>query len=292
MIEVENLFFQHDGSAEPALLDINLTIDDGEYVAVIGPNGCGKTTLVQHFNALHLPASGTVRVDGMPTSDPRHVREIRRLVGMVFQNPDNQIVGMTVEEDIAFGPENLGLPSREIVRRVEESLDAVGLKSVAGRPPHTLSGGEKRLVAVAGVLAMKPRHIAFDEPTSHLDPSAKKRIIDVIRNLNKEGLTVIHITHDMDEVAAADRIVVMKEGRVYQTGTPQEICRGVDRLKELGLGLPKATELLWKLKKRGGNIRTDILTIEGACDEITAWLRRESLVAESGREPSGERRDV
>ncbi len=292
MIEIENLNFRYDGSAKPALLDINLTIDDGEYVAVIGPNGCGKTTLVEHFNALHLPESGTVRIDGMPTSDFRHVREIRRLVGMVFQNPDNQIVGMTVEEDIAFGPENLGLPSREIGRRVEESLDAVGLRSIAERPPHTLSGGEKRLVAVAGVLAMKPRHIAFDEPTSYLDPSAKKRILEVIRNLHKEGMTVIHITHDMDEVAAADRIVVMNEGRVHQTGTPEEICNGVESLKELGLGIPKATELLWKLKERGGNIRTDILTIDGACDEITAWLRRESLMANSGQEPSGERRDV
>ena len=292
MIEVENLVFRYDGSANPALRDINLTIDDGEYVAVIGPNGCGKTTLVQHFNALHLPASGTVRIDGMPTSDPRHVREIRRLVGMVFQNPDNQIVGMTVEEDIAFGPENLGLPSREIGRRVEESLNAVGLRSLAERPPHTLSGGEKRLVAVAGVLAMKPRHIAFDEPTSYLDPSARKRIIEVIRNLHKEGMTVIHITHDMDEVATADRIVVMNDGRVHQTGKPVEICSGVERLKELGLGIPRATELLWKLKKRGGNLRTDILTIDGACDEITAWLRRESLIVNSGQKPSVERQDV
>jgi biotin transport system ATP-binding protein len=292
MIEVDNLFFRYDGNAKPALRDIHLTIADGEYVAVIGPNGCGKTTLVQHFNALHLPASGTVRIDGMPTSDPRYVKEIRRLVGMVFQNPDNQIVGMTVEEDIAFGPENLGLPSREIGRRVEESLDAVGLRSIAERPPHTLSGGEKRLVAVAGVLAMRPRHIAFDEPTSYLDPSAKKRIIEVIRNLNKGGLTVIHITHDMDEVAAADRIVVMNEGRIHQTGTPEEICSGVERLRELGLGIPKATELLWNLKKRWGNIRTDILTIEGACDEITAWLLRERPITNSGQELSGGRRDV
>lgn len=292
MIEVENLVFRYDGDANPVLSDINLAIDDGEYVAVIGPNGCGKTTLAQHFNALNVPASGTVRIDGMPTSDPRHVREIRRLVGMVFQNPDNQIVGMTVEEDIAFGPENLGLPSREIGRRVEEALDAVGLKSIAERPPHTLSGGEKRLVAVAGVLAMKPRHIAFDEPTSYLDPSARKRIIEVIRTLHKEGLTVIHITHDMDEIAGADRVVVMNEGRIHQTGTPAEICGGVEGLKELGLGIPKAAELLWTLKKRGGNIRTDILTIDGACEEITAWLRREIINANTGQKLSGEIRDV
>jgi biotin transport system ATP-binding protein len=292
MIEVENLFFQYDGNAAPALLDINLTINDGEYVAVIGPNGCGKTTLVQHFNALQLPQSGTVSVDGMKTSDPRQVREIRRRVGMVFQNPDNQIVGMTVEEDIAFGPENLGLQSPEIRRRVEESLDAVGLRSLAERPPHTLSGGEKRLVAVAGVLAMRPRHIAFDEPTSYLDPSARKRILDVIGNLHEEGLTVIHITHDMDEVAAADRVVVMNEGRLHHVGTPVEVCSDIERLKELGLTIPMATELLWKLKKRGGNIRTDILTIEGACDEITAWLRRESLAARAGQERTRESRDV
>jgi len=292
MIEVENLFFQYDGGSEPALLDISLTIRDGEYVAVIGPNGCGKTTLIQHFNALHLPVSGTVKVDGMRTSDSRQVREIRRLVGMVFQNPDNQIVGMTVEEDIAFGPENLGLPSAEIGRRVEESLEAVGLRSLAERPPHTLSGGEKRLVAVAGVLAMRPRHIAFDEPTSYLDPSARKRILDVIGNLHKEGLTILHITHDMDEVAAADRVVVMNEGRLDRIGTPVEICSDVERLKELGLTIPKAAELLWKLRKRGGDIRTDILTIEGACDEITAWLQRESLRAHAGQKRTVERRHV
>jgi len=291
MIEVENMYFRYDGDSKPTLIDINLAIEDGEYLAIIGPNGCGKTTLIQHFNALHLPESGTVRVDGIPTSDSRRVREIRRLVGMVFQNPDNQIVGMTVEEDVAFGPENLGLEPREIGKRVVESLEAVGLSSFAKRPPHTLSGGEKRLVAMAGVLAMKPRYIAFDEPTSYLDPSSSRRVLDVIRNLNREGMTVIHITHDMDEIAAADRIVVMNEGRIHQAGTPHEICSDVERLGMLGLGIPKATELLWKLKKRGEIVRTDILTIEEACDELVARLRK-GIPDRSLRKQQEEPRDV
>lgn len=291
MIEVENLCFRYDGDSKPVLLGIDLVIGDGEYLAVMGPNGCGKTTLIQHFNALHLPTSGIVRVDGMPTSDPRRVREIRRLVGMVFQNPDNQIVGMTVEEDVAFGPENLGLPAREISRRVEESLETVGMTSLAKRSPHTLSGGEKRLVALAGVLAMKPRHIAFDEPTSYLDPSAARRVLDVIRNLHEEGMTVIHITHEMDDVAAADRIVVMNEGRIHQAGTPLEICGDVEKLGKLGLGIPKAMELLRQLKTRGENVRTDILTIDDACNELAARLRRGRPAPPMDMQPE-ERRDV
>ncbi len=292
MIEVENLSFRYDGAERPALREVNLTIGDGDYIALIGPNGCGKTTLIQHLNALFLPEAGTVKVDGMPTNDSRKVREIRRLVGMVFQNPDNQLVGMTVEEDIAFGPGNLGLPPSEIIKRVEESLHTVGLASFAKRPPHTLSGGEKRLVTIAGVLAMNPRYIAFDEPTSYLDPAGKERVLEVMKRLNREGLTIIHITHDMDEIAAASRVVVLKEGRVHQAGTPEEVCGRAETLKDLGLGVPKAMELLRKLQSRGEDVRTDILSIDGACDEITSWLKRKHPLPGIEKEDAGGERRV
>jgi energy-coupling factor transporter ATPase len=274
MITVENLHYSYDGNGGPALLDISLDVKEGEYLALIGPNGCGKTTLIQHFNALLLPGKGRISVDGMATGDPRHIREIRRRVGMVFQNPDNQIVGMTVEEDTAFGPGNLGLPPREIQSRVEEALGTAGIPHLAKRAPHSLSGGEKRLVAIAGVLAMKPRYIAFDEPTSYLDPAGKERILDVIRNLHGDGMTVIHVTHNMNDIASADRVVVMNQGRVCKDGAPKAIFAEVEMMKQLGLGIPGVMEMLQRLRERGWNVKTDILTMEEACHEIAATRDR------------------
>jgi biotin transport system ATP-binding protein/energy-coupling factor transport system ATP-binding protein len=239
MIRIENLHYRYDDGAPDSLRGISLEIGEAAHTALIGPNGCGKTTLIKHLNALLFPRTGQVSVDGMPTTDAASVREIRRRVGMVFQNPDSQIVGMTVEEDVAFGPENLALPSAEIRRRVDASLALVGMTGMEQRAPHSLSGGEKRLLSIAGVLAMDPRYIAFDEPTAYLDPAGKQRVLEIIRRLNREGMAIIHIAHDMRDVAEADRVVVMDGGRVVLAGTPAEVFRREDLLVAIGLdGLP------------------------------------------------------
>jgi biotin transport system ATP-binding protein/energy-coupling factor transport system ATP-binding protein len=240
MIRVENLIYRYDAGAPDCLRGVSLDIIEGVHTALIGPNGSGKTTLIKHLNALLFPAAGTVCVDGMMTTDASSVREIRRRVGMVFQNPESQIVGMTVEEDVAFGPENLALPSAEIRRRVDACLAMVGMKGFEKRAPHTLSGGEKRLLSIAGVVAMNPRYIAFDEPTAYLDPAGKQRVLEIIRRLNREGMAIIHIAHHMRDVAEADRVVVMDRGRVLLTGTPAEVFGQVERLTAIGLdGLPE-----------------------------------------------------
>lgn len=227
MIKVENLVHRYDGEDASALGGINLEIKEGEYVAIIGPTGCGKTTLIKHLNALLAPTEGNVWVDGMNTRDTSVVGEIRRRVGMVFQNPDNQIIGMTVEEDVAFGPGNLRLPPREIRQRVSEALAAVGMGRYAHRHPHTLSGGEKRLVTIADILAMNPRYIPLDEPTSSLDPAGREMVLALLRELNSQGIAIIHITHNMDEITGADRIVVMEDGRIVLSGRPEEVLSGV-----------------------------------------------------------------
>jgi len=210
-------------------------------------------------------------VDGLNTKDTKTVREIRCLVGMVFQNPDNQIFGMTVEEDVAFGPANLGLPSDEIQKRVEAALAAVGMTGCAKRPPHTLSGGEKRLVSIAGVLAMNPRYIAFDEPTASLDPAGKQRVLNMINQLNSEGIAIIHITHDMNEIIHADRVMVMDRGTITLDAAPSEVFKRVEFLKSLGLHVPQVTELFLQLQKMGWDVDTNVLTIEDACSEIASW---------------------
>ena len=235
MIRVENLIYRYDVGAPDCLRGISLDIEEGVHTALIGPNGCGKTTLIKHLNALLFPAAGTVCVDGMMTTDASSVREIRRRVGMVFQNPESQIVGMTVEEDVAFGPENLALPSAEIRRRVDACLAMVGMTGFEKRAPHTLSGGEKRLLSIAGVVAMNPRYIAFDEPTAYLDPAAKQRVLEIIRRLNREGMAIIHIAHEMRDVAEADRVVVMDRGQVLLTGTPAEVFGQAEHLTAIGL---------------------------------------------------------
>ncbi len=223
MIKVERLVHIYDGGNSPALKTISLEIEEGEYVAIIGPMGCGKTTLIKHLNALLIPTEGNVWVDGMNTRDTSVVGEIRRRVGMVFQNPDNQIIGMTVEEDVAFGPGNLQLPPREIRQRVTEALEAVGMGKYARRHPHTLSGGEKRLVTLADILAMNPSYIALDEPTSSLDPAGRKRVLTLLRGLNDQGIAMIHVTHNIDEIVGADRIMVMEDGKIVLSGTPEEV---------------------------------------------------------------------
>ncbi len=281
MIRAEDLRFRYSPLEAPVLGPITLDIQPGEYVGIIGPNGCGKTTLVKHFNALLLPTEGRVRVDHLDTADRSHWAEIRRRVGMVFQNPDHQIVAMTVEEDVAFGPGNLGLCPAEIKSRVARSLEAVGMASFADRPPHTLSGGERRLAAIAGILALNPGYIIFDEPTSDLDRLGRERVLQIMGKLNRQGMAVIHITHHMDEIAGAHRLVVMENGRVAFQGTPREVFGRVEWLKGLHLDVPRITELMWRLGQMKANIRPDILTVEEACAEIIAWRENERPAADA-----------
>ncbi len=284
MIKVQDLSFRYSPNDAPGLGPLNLEIQPAEYVAIIGPNGCGKTTLVKHFNALLIPTDGKVWVDEMDISDSHHWTEIRQTVGMVFQNPDHQILAMTVEEDVAFGPGNLGFSSAEIQARVTQSLETVGMVGHAQRPPHTLSGGERRLIAIAGVLAMNPRYIVFDEPTSDLDPMGREMVLETVGTLNRQGIAIIHITHNMDEIAGAKRVVVMEAGRVVLQGTPREVFRHVERLKRLRLDVPPVTELMWRLHQVRGDVRLDILTIDEALREILALLSRRQPASDSGGE--------
>lgn len=252
-----------------ALNDIDMDIKDGEFVAILGRNGSGKSTFAKHINALLTPTSGTLWVKGMDTKEEKLVWDIRQRAGMVFQNPDNQLVATIVEEDVAFGPENMGVPSEEIRLRVDEALSTVSMSEFKRNTPSKLSGGQKQRIAIAGVLAMKPDCIVLDEPTAMLDPSGRKEVIDTIKRLNKEeGITIVLITHYMDETTEADRIIVMDKGRVALTGTPKEIFKQVDLIKGFGLDVPQVTEVCYNLNKKGISIKDDILTVDEMVKEI------------------------
>ena len=257
---MEGLCFRYSDQEEMVLRDINLKVKKGEFVVIIGHNGSGKSTLAKHINALLVPSLGKVEVMGMDTRDPAKAWEIRQRVGMVFQNPDNQLVAAIVEEDVAFGPENQGVPTAEIRKRVDEALREVGLYEYRTHGPHLLSGGQKQRVAIAGVLAMRPDCIVLDEATAMLDPRGRQEFMEVVRRLNKnEGKTIIHITHYMEEAVQADRVLVMDQGRIVLEGTPREVFSKVNRLKELGLDVPALTELALKLRKKGVQL-PEILT--------------------------------
>lgn len=246
-----------------ALDHVNLMVEKGEHLVIIGHNGSGKSTLAKLMNALLLPTSGEVKVAGMDTRDPVHLWSIRQTAGMVFQNPDNQIVATVVEEDVAFGPENLGIVPEEIMRRVTSSLERVDMLAYRHKAPHLLSGGQKQRIAIAGVIAMKPDCIIFDEPTAMLDPSGRKEVIKAIKSLNREeGITVIHITHFMEEAVGADRVAVLEDGELVMMGTPREIFTKVEELKALGLDVPQMTELASELRREGIDIPADVLTVE------------------------------
>ena len=264
IISVEHLAYQYPGVEDtPGVTvfeDMNLKVEDGSFVAILGSNGCGKSTLAKHFNSILLPCGGKVMVCGMDTADEERLMAVRRSVGMGFQNPDNQIVANVVEEDVAFGPENLGISSAEIRRRVDNALQQVGMSEYAQHAPHLLSGGQKQRVAIAGIIAMEPKCIVLDEPTAMLDPRGRREVIDTITKLNREKkITVVLITHHMDEAAKAQRVVVLHKGKVAADGAPKEVFSRVELLHELGLAAPETVELCWELNKHGFSLPLDRL---------------------------------
>jgi len=262
-----DVYYQYAASSDLALKNINLRIEPGEFVAIIGPNGSGKSTLAKLFNGLYTPTEGDIFVAGFNTKNQDDIWKIRQKAGMVFQNPDNQIVATIVEEDVAFGPENLGIPPEEIRQRVKEALEIVELTEYADKAPHLLSGGQKQRVAIAGILAMKPDCIILDEPTAMLDPVGRKEVISTVKKLNQnEGKTIVLITHFMEEAVQADRVLVMEKGKVVMEGKPNEIFSQVERLKKLGLDVPQVTELAYKLTRDSVPVRRDILTVEEMVD--------------------------
>ena len=257
-----------------AIDGLDVDIEKGGFVAVLGHNGSGKSTFAKHINGLLMPTDGTVWVGDMDTKDEEHIWDVRKTAGMVFQNPDNQIIGNIVEEDVGFGPENIGVPTEEIWKRVEESLKAVGMTAYRLQSPNKLSGGQKQRVAIAGVMAMKPECIILDEPTAMLDPNGRKEVIRTIHELNKaEGITVLLITHYMEEAIEADRIIVMDDGRIVMDGQPREIFSRVKELKSHGLDVPQVTELAWELKEAGMPLTDGILSREELVEQLVPLLR-------------------
>lgn len=266
IIKVKNMchaYVSQDGSTVMALDNINLTINCGEFVAIIGTNGSGKSTLAKHFNALLLPTDGKCYVNGMDTTNNIDLWNIRQSVGMVFQNPDNQIVAAVVEEDVAFGPENLGIAPHEIVTRVSEALKAVDMEAYRHHGPHLLSGGQKQRIAIAGVLAMRPKCLVMDEPTAMLDPQGRQEVLNTVRRLNKqEGITIVQITHFMEEAVLADRVVVMEQGKIVMEGKPLTVFSQVKKLKDMGLDVPVSAEIADYLKQQGLKLPEGIITDE------------------------------
>ena len=265
IIKVNDVSFEYitEESTLKAIDNLSLEVKKGEFVVIIGHNGSGKSTLSKNLNAILLPTEGNILIDGLDTREEEKLWDIRQTAGMVFQNPDNQIVATIVEEDVAFGPENLGIEPKEIRKRVEESLKSVGMYELRDRQPHLLSGGQKQRVAIAGIIAMKPKCIIFDEATAMLDPSGRKEVMKTIKRLNKEeNITTLHITHFMEEAVEADRVIVMEKGRTLLEGTPREVFSNIKMLREIGLDVPCMTELSSLLKEDGLDISSDILTVD------------------------------
>ena len=278
IIKTEDLRFSYAAApgedASGVLCGVDLAIEEGSFVAILGHNGSGKSTLAKHMNAILLPSGGTVYVDVMDTADDSRLLDIRRTVGMVFQNPDNQIVANVVEEDVAFAPENLGVPPEEIRRRVDDALKDVGMYEFREHAPHLLSGGQKQRVAIAGVIAMAPRCIVLDEPTAMLDPVGRREVLDTVKKLNREkGVTVVLITHHMDEAAQADRLVVMSGGKVVADGAPKEVFQHVEELRSVGLTVPETTELLWELRQDGLDLPLDALSDDECAQALFRLLK-------------------
>ena len=265
MIKIDNLVFRYAESLDNVIDNVSVNIEKGSFTAVLGHNGSGKSTLAKHTNAILLPLGGAVYVEDMDTKDENLLIKIRQTVGMVFQNPDNQIVATIVEDDVAFAPENIGVPPKEIRERVDQSLKAVGMSKFYKEAPHLLSGGQKQRIAIAGVLAMRPKYIVLDEPTAMLDPVGRREVLSTLKKLNKEqGMTVVLITHNMDEAVLADRVIVMDNGHIEMDGTPKDVFAQVERIKELGLDVPQVTELMFSLKQAGLNVPSNVLTIDEA----------------------------
>ncbi len=267
-IKLENVRFRYPEARQDALCGVNLEIQKGSFVAVLGHNGSGKSTLAKHLNAILLPTDGRVLVNGRDTRDEAGLLELRRTVGMVFQNPDNQMVANVVEDDVAFAPENLGVEPEEIRRRVDDALRQVGMYEFRLHAPHMLSGGQKQRVAIAGVIAMHPECIVLDEPTAMLDPAGRREVLEAMEQLRKTGITIVLITHHMDEVIGADRLIVMSEGNVVADGTPAAVFCQVERLREHGLAVPATTELLWRLNQKGFSLPLDALSPEACAEAI------------------------
>ncbi|MBR4691579.1 MAG: energy-coupling factor transporter ATPase [Oscillospiraceae bacterium] len=271
IIRTEKLTFRYDAEdkGEPILKSLDLEIEEGTFVAVLGHNGSGKSTLAKHMNGILLPSGGKVWIDGMDTAEEDRLLDIRRTVGMVFQNPDNQIVANVVEDDVAFGPENMGVPSPEIRIRVDEALKDVGMYEYRTHAPHLLSGGQKQRVAIAGIVAMRPRCIVLDEPTAMLDPSGRRDVLETVHRLNREhGITVLLITHHMDECIGADRLIVMSDGQIIADGTPREVFPRVEMLRGSGLDVPATVGLMFELRKAGFDLPLDALSVEECAEAL------------------------
>ena len=273
IIRIENLHFRYGDSEKEVLRGIDLSVQQGEFVAVLGHNGSGKSTLAKHINAILLPTEGKVTVDGIDTADESRLYELRQTAGMVFQNPDNQIVSSVVEEDVAFALENLGVPYEEMRERVDEALKTVGMYDLRLHSPSQLSGGQKQRVAIAGVIAMQPKCLILDESTAMLDPQGRKEVLATVRRMNREhGMTVLLITHYMEEAAGCDRVVVMDGGSIIMDGTPEKVFSQVGRLKAVGLDVPQVTELAFELKSAGYDISPEIITGEECADALARLL--------------------
>ena len=274
MINAEGVRFRYTLESPLAVDGASVAVDKGEFVAVLGANGCGKSTLAKHFNAILLPEAGTVLVEGMNTADEEHLYDIRQKVGMVFQNPDNQIVATVVEEDVAFALENLGVPPAEIRARIDDAMKMAGIYKHREKAPHKLSGGQKQRVAIAGVIAMRPDCLVLDESTAMLDPRGREKVMETIHHLNRDyGITVVSITHYMDEAAQADRVVVMSEGKVVMEGTPRQVFSRVEELHRLRLDVPQVTELCCQLAEAGVDIATDIINEEECAAALYELLK-------------------